>query len=81
MKRVFIIHGWYDPPNGSWFGWLKSELEKRNFEAGIKIEKVTTHTKKFISILSDDDPYVPLDNQDGVTELPIVLEKILEMAR
>ena len=66
--------------------------------------KVRSHLPKSIAIFSDDDPYVPLDNQDdfrdklgseiiiehgighfsgetGTTELPIVLEKILELVK
>jgi len=31
-KRVFIIHGWDGSPQDGWFPWLKSELEKHNFE-------------------------------------------------
>jgi uncharacterized protein len=31
-KRIFIIHGWGGSPNEGWLPWLKSELEKDNFE-------------------------------------------------
>jgi hypothetical protein len=34
-KRVIIVHGWGDSPNGAWFPWLKSELEQRGFEVHI----------------------------------------------
>lgn len=74
--------------------WLKTPLN---------LKMVKTHLKKSVAIFSDDDPYVPLDNQDdfktllgskiviehnrghfsgstGTTELPIVLESVLEIA-
>lgn len=70
----------------------------------VDFAKVKSHLPKSIAIFSDNDPYVPLDNQDdfrnklgseiiiehskghfnasaGVTELPIALEKVFEMAR
>ncbi|KKU54031.1 MAG: hypothetical protein UX75_C0029G0017 [Candidatus Moranbacteria bacterium GW2011_GWE2_47_10] len=31
-KRVFIIHGWGGSPEGGCLPWLKSKLEKNNFE-------------------------------------------------
>ncbi len=33
MRRVFIIHGWGGHPYEKWRPWLKSELEKRGFQA------------------------------------------------
>ena len=74
--------------------WLKTPLDLQN---------VASHLSKSVAIFSDDDPYVPLDNQDdfrdvlksevivmramghfskssGITELPIALEKVLELA-
>lgn len=35
QKRVFIIHGWDGTPEEGWFPWLKSELEKQNFEVHV----------------------------------------------
>lgn len=32
MKTAFIIHGTSDTPDSHWFGWLKRELEKREYE-------------------------------------------------
>ncbi|MBI4812578.1 alpha/beta hydrolase [Candidatus Falkowbacteria bacterium] len=75
--------------------WLKTPL---NFK------KVKEHLGKSIAIFSDNDPYVPIDNQDdfknklsakiiiehnmghfnvdnGIVELPIVLELLLKIAK
>lgn len=30
-KRAIIVHGWGDSPEGSWFPWLKKELESHGF--------------------------------------------------
>lgn len=81
------------------------ETAKHWLETPINLEKIKSHLNKSIAIFSNNDPYVPLDNQDdfrdklsskiiiehskghfsgpsdGITELPIVLEKILEMSK
>lgn len=31
MKRIILVHGWDGTPNGGWFPWLKTELEKEGF--------------------------------------------------
>ena len=73
-------------------------------ETPLDLNKVKSHLPKNVAIFSDNDPFVPLDNQDdfrdklgseiiiqhnmkhfsgseGVTELPVVLKKILELAK
>jgi predicted alpha/beta hydrolase family esterase len=75
--------------------WLASPLD---------LKKVKTHLKNSVAIFSDNDPYVPLDNQEefinyleskivvehnkghfnsgaGITELPVVLEAVLEISK
>jgi hypothetical protein len=32
MKKVLILHAWYDSPASNWYPWLKKELEKRGYE-------------------------------------------------
>lgn len=34
-KRVFIVHRWDGPPQRDWYPWLKTELEKNNFEVHV----------------------------------------------
>lgn len=40
------------------------ETDKHWLETPINLEKVKSHLPKSIAIFSDNDPYVPLDNQD-----------------
>ncbi len=71
----------------------------------IDLAKVKFHMNKGVAIFSDNDPYVPLDNQDdfrdklgckvliehnkghfsgpsdNITELPVVLEELLEISK
>lgn len=78
--------------------------DKHWLETSINLNKIQTHIKKSVAIFSDDDPWVPLDNQDDyreilkseiiiehakghfrgsrdkTKELPIVLDKLLEIA-
>ncbi len=80
------------------------ETDKHWLETPLDLAKVKTHLPKSVAVFSDDDPYVPLDNQDdfknklgseivvehaqghfsssldNTFELPIVLEKLLEIA-
>lgn len=79
----------------------EKEIAKSWLETSIDLEKVKSHFSKSIAIFSDNDPYVPLDNQDdfrnsfgskiiiehqkghfsgpndGITQLPVVLESLL----
>lgn len=74
-------------------------------EAPLDLAKVKVHLRKSVAIFSDDDPWVPFDNQgdfrdkigseivivhgkghfsgerDGITELPIVKEKLLQISQ
>lgn len=40
------------------------ETEKHWLDAPVDLEKVRSHLPKSVAIFSDNDPYVPLDNQD-----------------
>jgi len=80
------------------------EVERDWLKTPINLTKIKNHLDKSVAIFSDDDPYVPLDNQEdfrdklkskiiiqhkmnhfsgnwGITELPIVLEELLKMAK
>lgn len=35
MKKAYIIHGWGGNPEEAWFPWLKTELEKKDFQVSI----------------------------------------------
>ena len=79
------------------------ETEKHWLTAPPDLVKVKSHLPKSVAVFSDNDPYVPLDNQDdyrdklgaeiiiehnklhfsgpeGHTELPVALEKVLQLA-
>lgn len=79
------------------------ETDKHWLGTPLDLRKVGSHLPKSIAIFSDNDPYVPLDNQDdfknylgseiivehnkvhfnegaGFKELPIVLNKLVELA-
>lgn len=80
------------------------EIAKPWIETPIDLKKVKSRLNKSIAIFSDDDPYVPLDNQydfrekigskiiiehnmghfnegTGITQLPIALKSLLEIAK
>lgn len=58
---VFVA-GWFTLTN------VNSDDEKKIakpwLETPIDFEKIKQHTKKFIALFSDNDPYVPLDNKN-----------------
>jgi predicted alpha/beta hydrolase family esterase len=79
--------------------------DKHWLESPIDFVKIRSHLSRSVAIFSDDDPWVPLDNQDDfrdklgseivvehakghfsgnrdkTTELPLVLESVLKMAK
>lgn len=80
------------------------ETAKYWLEAPLDLGKVRSHLPKCAAVFSDNDQYVPLDNQDDfrdklgaeilmehskghfsgsdeITELPIVLQKLLEFSK
>jgi predicted alpha/beta hydrolase family esterase len=82
----------------------EQEIDRHWLEAPLDLDKVKTHLKASMALFSDDDPFVPLDNQDdfrdklgseiiiqhgkkhfsghsGTLEIPVVLEKLLEMVK
>lgn len=79
------------------------ETEKHWLTTPIDFARIKAHLPKSVAVFSDNDPYVPLENQnefrdklgseiviehakkhfsgeEGTIELPIVLEKILEIS-
>lgn len=58
---VFVA-GWFTLTNVN--SDEEKEIAKPWLETPIVFEKIKWHTEKFIAILSDNDPYVPLDNKN-----------------
>lgn len=82
----------------------EKEVAKEWLETPINFEKIKSHLLKSVAVFSDNDPWVPLENQDefknkldseviiehgmghfsgsnGVKELPIVRDKLLEISK
>jgi len=66
-KRVFIIHGWGGSPEGGCLPWLKSELEKNNFEVLApqmpnteepKIEEWVSYLSEFVGEIDENTCFV-----------------------
>lgn len=45
------------------------EISNRWFETPIDFEKAKSHLSKSVAIFSDNDPFVPLDNQDAFRDM------------
>lgn len=43
MKRAYLIHGWEGSSEGGWFPWLKTKLEKEDFEVNALSMPNTNH--------------------------------------
>ncbi|MFH0969295.1 MAG: DUF1749 domain-containing protein [Patescibacteria group bacterium] len=96
VGKVILVAPWVEIS-----GLKKEEIEiaKPWVENKIDEEKVLEHVSKIVAIFSDNDPYVPAENQkifkekynaeiivehakghftgdDGITELPVVLENL-----
>lgn len=99
ISVAYLVGGWFSKLTNS-----DSEEELRISkpwrETPINFENVKRATKSIVAIFSDNDPYVPLENEvaireklgaktivvskmghigedDGVTELPVLLDEIL----
>lgn len=58
---VFVA-GWFTLTNVE--SAEEKETAKPWLETPVDFEKIKQHTEKFVSIFSDNDPYVPLNNKD-----------------
>ena len=71
LRRVYIVHGWGGNAREEWFPWLKKELEKRNFYAGIPIkeERLKPYLQESIAIFSDNDDCAPIEKKNSLNNI------------
>ena len=100
---AIFVAGWFNLTDETWDEDYTKETADEWLHIPIDFNRVKKHTDKFVDVISDDDPYVPLNDselfknnlgakvitlnnkghisgEDGVTELPVVLEELLKMA-
>lgn len=99
---VIFVAGFFKRLTGLEDDFDVQETDKHWLTVPIDLESVRNHMLKSIAIFSNNDPYVPLDNQndfrdklgseivivkemqhmgDSYKKMPIVLEKLLEIAK
>jgi uncharacterized protein len=101
---VVFVAGFFKRLTGLEDDPVVQETDKHWLETPINLDNVGSHINKSVAIFSDDDPFVPLDNQDdfrdklgseiviehkmshfnqaaGIKEVPVVLEKLMEIAK
>ncbi len=80
MKRVIIVHGWSDSPEGSWFPWLKHKLEDKGFKVEVP-EMPDTNTPKIdawvkkLEQLNPDSDTILVGHSIGCQAIMRFLEK------
>ena len=66
-NRAFIIHGWDGYPDEGWFPWLKTKLEKNDFQVHVpampesakpKIEARVSHLSKIVGEVDENTYFV-----------------------
>ena len=100
---AIFVAGFFKHLNDSDYDSDDKETENHWLNRPIDFAKIRSHINKSVAIFSEDDPDIPLDNNEdfetelgskviilngykhftgdaGITELPIVLEKLLEIA-
>ena len=101
---VIFVAGWFNLKEDTFEDKEDKKIAKPWIETPINFDKILMHSKNFVAIFSDNDPYVPLSDVDlfkerlgaeiivehgkghfsddaGVKELPIVLNKLLEISK
>ncbi len=101
---VIFVAGFFDLTGATWDEQYTEEIAKPWLKTPINFNKIKQHTNNFISLFSDNDPYVSLSDaeifkqklgaktiiehnqghfagDDGITELPIVLDELMRMAK
>jgi len=76
VKKVLILHAWYNKPQDDWYPWLKMELERKGYEVNVpelptmdfdlpSLEKLTQFVKRLI----DEETIVVGHSLGGVLAL------------
>lgn len=101
---VIFVAAWFYLTDNTWDEYYTKEIADPWINIPLDFDKIKTHTNKFVSIQSDNDPYVSLSNKDilkeklgakiiiehnkchfageeGIKELPILFEELMEMMK
>ena len=65
---AIFVAGWFNLSNNTWDDVFKEEIAKPWIETVIDFNKIKRHTTEFVTILSDNDPFVPLSDKDIFVE-------------
>ena len=62
IKKVIFIAGWFNLKEDSYEDDEERQIAKPWIENPINFDEVKKHTKDFLAIFSDNDPFVPLSD-------------------
>lgn len=73
VKGILFVAGWLTLSEEIMTNLEEKEIAKPWVEMPVNLEKVSQNSRKIISIFSDDDPYVPLENWQHFKKLGEVI--------
>ena len=64
VGKVIFVAGWFNLKDETWDEDYTKDVADPWINTKIDFSKVKSHSNKFVEIISDDDPYVPLSDKD-----------------